>query len=206
MHLPTPGGGFVHPLLRARDWQDRPEFGELRQWWTDGGIGVCALVGIGGAGKTAIVERFLQVLPGGYPEHPKVPKDRNLPAPARLLVFSFYDAPNPDTFFAELAAWLEGRSPASKDDDVARPPSYQQTLNLLAGAGKCLLVLDGLEKAQDDSSRGGAFGQILDGRLRDFVLRAADGYMPGVSLVITSRFWLFDPLASRVWYYRQIGV
>ncbi len=206
VHLPTPGGGFVHPLLRARDWQDRPEFGELRQWWRDGGIGVCALVGIGGAGKTAIAERFLQVLPGGYPEHPKVPKDREFPAPARLFVFSFYDAPNPDTFFAELAAWLEGRPPAPKDDDVTRPPSYQQTLNLLAGSGKCLLVLDGLERAQDDGSRGGAFGQILDGRLRDFVLRASDGHMPQVSIIITSRFRLFDPLALRAWYYRQIGV
>jgi tetratricopeptide (TPR) repeat protein len=206
VHLPTPGGGFVHPLLRARDWQDRPEFGELRQWWTDGGIGACALVGIGGAGKTAIAERFLQVLPGGYPEHPKVPKDRNLPAPARLFVFSFYDVPNPDTFFAKLAAWLEGRPPTPKDDDVTRPPSYQQTLDLLAVAGKCLLVLDGLEKAQDDGSRGGAFGQILDGRLRDFVLRVADGWLPQVSLMITSRFRLFDPPALRAWYYQQIGV
>lgn len=200
---PRPPGGFVHPLLRARDWQDRPEFGELCQWWKDGGVGVCALVGIGGAGKTAIAERFLQVLPGGYPAHPKVPKDRNLVAPARPLVFSFYDAPNPDMFFAELAAWLEGCPSA---DDLARVPSYQQTLESLAVAGKCLLVLDGLEKVQDDGSRGGAFGQILDGRLRDFVVRAADGWMSQVSLVITSRFRLYDPLAERTWYYRQIPI
>ncbi|HSS51352.1 MAG TPA: hypothetical protein VLX28_20615, partial [Thermoanaerobaculia bacterium] len=208
--LPTPSGGFVHHLLRARDWQDRPEFGELCQWWKDGGVGVCALVGIGGAGKTAITERFLQVLPGGYPPHPKVPKDQSLTAPARLLVFSFYDAPNPDTFFTTLAAWLEGRpldpEAGSAGDGTARPPSYYQTLELLARAGKCLLVLDGLEKVQDDGSRGGAFGQILDGRLRDFVVRVADGYLPQVALVITSRFRLYDPLASRVWYYRQVDV
>jgi len=170
-----PSGGFVHHLLRARDWQDRPEFGELCQWWKDGGNGVCALVGIGGAGKTAITERFLQVLPGGYPEHPKVPKNRNLAAPARLLVFSFYDAPNTDTFFTTLAAWLEGRPLDSEvgtaEGSATRPPSYYQTLDLLAGTGKCLLVLDGLEKVQDDGSRGGAFGQILDGQLRDFRAR-----------------------------------
>lgn len=202
IHLPAPSGGFVHHLLRARDWQDRPEFEELCQWWKSGGVGVCALVGIGGAGKTAIAERFLQVLPGGYPEHPKVPKDRSLPAPARLLVFSFYDAPNPDTFFNTLAAWLEGRSP----DETARLSSYHQTLDLLAKAGKCLLVLDGLEKVQDDGARGGVFGRILDGRLRDFVLSAADGWLPQVSLLITSRFRLFDPLASRASYYRQIEI
>jgi tetratricopeptide (TPR) repeat protein len=166
-------------------------------------VGVCALVGIGGAGKTAIAERFLQALPGGYPAHPKVPKDRSLAAPARLFVFSFYDAPNPDTFFNELAAWLQGRPTA---DDMTRVPSYQQALELLAAAGRCLLVLDGLEKVQDDGSRGGAFGQILDGRLRDFVLRAADGWLPHVSLMITSRFRLYDPQAARTWYYLQIPI
>src|SRR4030095_9972789 len=72
--------------------------------------------------------------------------------------------------------------------------------------GRCLLVLDGLEKGQDDGSRGGVFGQILDGRLRDFLLRAADDWLPQVSLAITSRFRLYDPLAQRTWYYRQIGI
>lgn len=41
-------------LLRARDWQDRPEFEDLCEWWRAGGAGVCALIGIGGAGKTVI--------------------------------------------------------------------------------------------------------------------------------------------------------
>lgn len=207
---PVRPGAFVHPLLRARDWQDRPEFGDLCQWWRVGGVGVCALVGIGGAGKTAIVERFLQILPGGYPKHPLVSKDSKLPAPVRLLVFSFYDAPNVDTFFAELADWLEGYPAATpradaESEDVTRLPSYQRTLQLLAGAERCLLVLDGLEKVQDDGSRGGILGQILDGRLRDFVLRAADGYVRA-SLVITSRFRLYDPLSSRTWYYLQIPI
>jgi tetratricopeptide (TPR) repeat protein len=210
IRFPVPTGGFVSPLLRARDWQNRPEFGALCEWWKSGGVGVCALIGIGGAGKTAIAERFLQVLPGGYPEHPRVPKDLDLPGPKRLLVFSFYDAPNPDKFFSTLAVWLEGRPPDSSTDDSAdrlpRTSSYQKTRDLLAAAEKCLLVLDGLEKAQDDGSRGGAFGHIRDGRLRDLVLRVADGWLPQVSLIITSRFRLFDPLASRAWYHRQIGV
>ena len=33
---------FTHPLLRARDWQDRPEFDQLCDWWTRVGKGVCA--------------------------------------------------------------------------------------------------------------------------------------------------------------------
>ncbi len=47
---------FAHWLLRARDWQHRPEFDDLCEWWRGGWGGVCALVGIGGAGKTAIAE------------------------------------------------------------------------------------------------------------------------------------------------------
>ncbi len=45
---------IVYSLLRARDWQDRPEFGQFCAWWRNGGRGVLALLGIGGAGKTAM--------------------------------------------------------------------------------------------------------------------------------------------------------
>ena len=53
---------FVHTLLRARDWQHRPQLDEVYDWWRGGGQGVCALVGMGGAGKTAIADRFLNEL------------------------------------------------------------------------------------------------------------------------------------------------
>src|SRR5215471_16685143 len=97
---------FAHPLLRARDWQERPEFVQLCAWWRQVGKGVCALVGIGGAGKTATVERFLRLLPGVLPVELGVRKQESLPKPRQLFVFSFYDAPNPEAFFTQLAAWL----------------------------------------------------------------------------------------------------
>ena len=56
-----------HHLLRDRDWQDRPELEHLCDWWRNIGGGLYALVGIGGAGKTAIIDRFLQIVPGGSP-------------------------------------------------------------------------------------------------------------------------------------------
>ena len=87
---PNPQIYFAHRLLRARDWQDRPEFDQLCQWWRDSEAGICALVGIGGAGKTAIAERFLRVLPEVLPESPDIPKDNTLPTPQGLFVFSFY--------------------------------------------------------------------------------------------------------------------
>src|SRR5436305_15228209 len=94
---------FVHPLLRARDYQERAELSHLAEWWRRGGVGVCSLVGIGGTGKTAIVERFLRLLPGVLPSDSALPKDLSLRRPDGLFVFSFYDAPNPDSFFASLA-------------------------------------------------------------------------------------------------------
>ena len=63
-----------HTLLRARDWQHRPQLDMVCEWWRTYGAGLCALVGIGGAGKTAIADRFLQLLPGVLPDNPRVPK------------------------------------------------------------------------------------------------------------------------------------
>jgi hypothetical protein len=280
-----PSSYFVHPLLRARDWQDRPEFDALCDWWRGYSLssptgqqttvihrdslsssaeeragvrsrsqppqpqlsaqpsfhsatGVCALVGIGGAGKTAIGERFLRVLPSGLPALPNVAKDETLPPPRSLFVFSFYDAPNPDSFFSQLYAWLSG----TPFDESAKTPSYQQSLQLLSkvaqtflSAGSSnfpvaspastgwespsnppssilhspsslLLILDGLEKVQDDGARGGTFGQILDGRLRDLILRAADGWLPGVALLITSRFRLFEAEMKRSSFFHSINI
>ena len=164
----SPPAHFAHTLLPARDWQDRPEFAELCDWWrgslahhsspaTRHSPGVCALVGIGGAGKTAIVERFLRALPGGLPALLDTPEDETLAPPRSLFVFSFYDAPNPDSFFAEVSAWLGGfHEPCSSRREEAHSShsgtqslltsaataegnavhvSYQQTLRLLESVG-----------------------------------------------------------------------
>lgn len=115
---------FVHTLLSARDYQDRPEFDDLRDWWHVDGVGVCALVGIGGAGKTAIAERCLRVIPGAMPDDPNLAKDDTLPTPTDLFVFSFYFEPNPGTFFDELYEWVvtdfSVRDRRRKTDDGAR--------------------------------------------------------------------------------------
>lgn len=174
---------FAHRLLRARDWQDRLELDQLCDWWRSGGAGICALIGIGGAGKTAIVERFLRRLPGVFPKAEKIPEDDSLFPPEGLFVFSFYDVPNPDSFFAELGLWLGGLV----GDKSAKTPSYEQTRVSLQQAGPGLMVLDGFEKVQDDGTHGGVPGQIIDRRLSDFIIRAATGLFPQHSIVITTR-------------------
>src|SRR5436190_7261792 len=104
---------IVHRLLRAQSWQDRPEFGTLCNWWKGRTKGICSLVGIGGAGKTSIVDRFLQVVPGGIAPVPGIPKDDHLDALGRLLVFSFYDNPSVDGLIEEISVWL------SEDDQAS---------------------------------------------------------------------------------------
>ena len=41
-HDQAPRFYFADTLLRARDYQDRPEFDRLCDWWRAGGVGVCA--------------------------------------------------------------------------------------------------------------------------------------------------------------------
>lgn len=211
---------FVHHLLRARDYQARYEFDQLQAWWREVGqpnrVGVCALTGLGGAGKTATVERFLRILPDVLPTDLQLPKRDDLATPDLLFVYSFYDASNVDVFFAQLASWLKDEP----YDDSTRIPSYLETRYLLeamtnpsqraAGTAKqpssCLLIMDGLEKAQDVGFRGGVLGRIEDGRLRDLIKWIADGLMPNVRLLITTRFRLIDLQALQVRFFLGISV
>ena len=174
---------FAHHLLRARDWQDRPELEHLCDWWRDIGGGLYALVGIGGAGKTATVDPF---------------------------IFSFYDVPNEDSFFVELVGWLsrvasDCRPTALATDGVEKISLAhvdQWLQNLASRSERTLLVLDGLEKVQDDGRRSGMYGHILDGRLRNLLLDIAEGRFGRLAVVVTTRFDLYDPAAARVPYYR----
>src|SRR6267154_5464276 len=100
--MPSSVSYLAHRLLHAHDFQDRPELSKVCQWWRSGGSGLRALIGFGGAGKTAIAERFLNLLPGVLPDSTTVQKDETLRKPTALFAFSFYEAPNPDGFFAHL--------------------------------------------------------------------------------------------------------
>ncbi len=204
---------FVHTLLRARDWQHRPELEHLCDWWRALGGGLYALVGIGGAGKTATIERFLQIVPGGSPEpldptHAP-PRRPELPATVEPFIFSFYDVPNEDSFFVELAGWLsrvasDCRPASLATDGVEKIPQAhlaQWLQNLARQRERTLLVLDGLEKVQDDGRRSGMYGHILDGRLRNLLLDIAEGRFGRLAAVLTTRFDLYDPAAQRVPYY-----
>jgi tetratricopeptide (TPR) repeat protein len=188
----------VHTLLRARDWQDRPEFAQVCDWWRAGGPGVLALVGIGGAGKTAIADRFVRRLPGPTEAEPHSPQDATLSLPEGLFVFSFYDAPNPEYFFDTLYDWLVTEFQVADrrrvtDSGIRIQASAALLIHALGYTRrKLLLVLDGLEKVQDDGSCSGVVGHIEDSGLRTFLLHTAAGLLPDISVLLTTCFVMDD--------------
>jgi hypothetical protein len=63
MGVHPPDHRLVHPLPTAPQFVGRKqELGELRALWLESTPGMVALVGLGGAGKTAIAARFLEEL------------------------------------------------------------------------------------------------------------------------------------------------
>lgn len=153
---------------------------------------------MGGAGKTAVAERFLRRLPGGLPADPRVDKDASLPTPHSTFVFSFYDAPHPEAFFEALQMWLE-HTPR-----VQTVLSVSQMLFLLQQTPG-LIVLDGLERVQHDGQRGD-FGRLASPALRDFLNHLAAGNLQQLSVLVTSRFPLADLRDRHPRFFRTIAV
>src|SRR5262245_3927279 len=115
-HLPSPPLYFHSTLRNAEFFQDRPELKELCTWWRQRNGGICALVGMGGAGKSAVTSALLSMLPEVMEDSPTFPKDLTLPKPTALFVFSFSDNPDPAYFFNALVAWLD----AERDPSATR--------------------------------------------------------------------------------------
>lgn len=184
---------FVHTLLRARDWQHRPEFDRVCEWWRGGGRGVCALVGMGGTGKTAIADRFLNELL----DDPNLNRQRGN-RPRSVFVYSFYNDDKPENFFRYLQVWLEGTSAPDKQKSPTQ-------LMFDVQQHKGLIILDGLERVQKSSVRGG-LGQLTSPDLRHLLNHIACGSAREVSVLATSRFPLTDLRDSQPRYFHTIAI
>ena len=197
MALHPPDHCLVHPLpLLLPQFVGRvAELDELRSLWCNGTRGVVAIVGLGGAGKTAIAARFLEDL--CRPEQPAV-------RPHGLFVWSFYHEPDAGYFLQEAYRYFGG------PDSSSTPAKGAGLLHLLrqalASSGANLLVLDGLERVQrQESHAGGLFGQIEDPLLKGLLTRVAEGTGQTIALV-TSRFPLTDFRSLVDRGYRHIDV
>jgi hypothetical protein len=192
IHPPEPR--LVHRLPPAPNFVGREaELHELRRLWAAGLRGVLALVGLGGAGKTAVASQFLDELLGAA----------SGPRPHGLFVWSFYQEPDPGAFLREAYQYFAG--------PAAAPPARGAGLlhllrERLAAGGPYLLVLDGLERVQrEDSDASHRYGEIEDPLLRALLTRVASGIGRTAALV-TSRFPLTDLDWLRGKGYRHLDV
>jgi hypothetical protein len=173
-----------------------------------------------GCGKTAAVDRFLRVLPGGYPPLPDLAKDDLRPADG-TFVFSFFDA-SEEAFFSDLASWLTTTALDSRpstygfpreDPGYGIPPpattSYRQLYEWLlrssARRRRLLLVLDGLDAVQDATPDERTIGRIADARLKNLIVDCADGVL-GIAIIVTTRYPLVDAIRARTPYLHRITV
>jgi hypothetical protein len=170
------------------------ELDELSRLWKANFRGVVALVGLGGAGKTAVAARFLD----------EVLKPGATPRPDGLFVWSFYQEPDAGLFLQEAYHYFaRGAAPAS-------PAKGAGLLHLLREAlavgGPHLLVLDGLERVQQPGSTSAdVYGQLEDPLLKGLLTRIAEG-MGSTAVLVTSRFPLTDLRAFQGRGYRLVEV
>jgi hypothetical protein len=173
-------------LPRADRFHDRPQLEQLRAFWQSmTPARVAAVVGMGGAGKTALVRRLLEEIPGAGLEASDVTPRDDLPRPQGVFAWSFYDQPDIEVFFAALCEYLTGAPPRG---ERARVTSLRLLRRMERGGFmRVLLVLDGLEVVQEDQHSEGGFGLLRDTSIRHFVRRLARG-IDGFRAVLTSRF------------------
>ena len=169
--------GSFHALPSAPMFVGRArELETLETFWSKSEHGIVCLIGLGGAGKTALVSEFLRrLLKGGSPQ------------PSGVFVWSFYENADAQQFLEAAYGYFSGGR-RSRGGGTGTFFLLTELLNELSGSERHLIVMDGLERAQHgpDSSTDG-FGELVDPLLSQVVGRLAAG-LGSTKAIITSRF------------------
>jgi len=187
---------IVHPLPPAPVFIGREkEINKLLKFWNDNFIGVISLLGIGGAGKTAIASQFLREIINDF--------HNNGNSTNRIFVWSFYIDQNINNLFEKAYSYYNN----GKEIDSYGSNALYKLIDLLDEIDeRNLIILDGLERVQkpiNDSK--GCYGDVEDFLLKNLIKKLADRV--GKSLcVITSRFPVTDLDDWRNYSYRDIKI
>ncbi len=152
------------------------ELARLDRWAADPQVALVGVTAWGGAGKTALVTRWVQEA-GGASRRPGI---------RGVFSWSFYADPSAEHWAAALLEWAR-RDLGVHVTGVGR---LAGTVLALVRAVPLLLVLDGLEVVQEGPA-GGGFGRLLDGTLREILAGACQQEHGGLVL-LTSRFPFAD--------------
>lgn len=147
------------------------ELARLDRWAADPQVSLVGVTAWGGAGKTALVTRW-------------VLQAQN-PGLRGVFAWSFYAGPSAEHWAASLLDWAEQEFGIMVTVGRLAPA----VLSLLS-ALPLLLVLDGLERVQEGPA-GDGFGRLLDGTLRE-VLAGVCQLPHGGLVLLTSRFPFAD--------------
>jgi hypothetical protein len=166
---------IIHPLPPAPSFIGRKvELDALHEFWSIGNPGVLALIGLGGAGKTAIVAEFTDRL--------LINTNNQL---GGLLVWSFYVNQDVNQFLESAYLYFSG----GRIVHGSGLGTFYLLIEILGRmTARNLIVMDGLEKIQRPrSDLSGQFGDITDPLLSQIVARMATG-LGQTKCIITSRF------------------
>ena len=168
---------WVPPAERVEHFTGRAEeLARLDRWAADPQVALVGVSAWGGAGKTALVTRWVQEA-GGLAARPGV---------RGVFGWSFYADPSAEHWAGGLLEW------ARQDLGIVVTGTGRVAAAVLGllRAVPLLLVLDGLEVAQEGPA-GDGFGRLLDGTLRE-VLAGACQQPHGGLVLLTSRFPFAD--------------
>lgn len=164
---------IVHALQPAPHFYGRDTLvKELTDWVDDlaSPDRVWSLVAAGGTGKTAVVERVVRDMK---------------PGEANVLVWSFYEKPDADAFLRECNSLFLG------EDEGPAGGRLERLERGLRDGRPHLVVLDGLERVQEDAGAGRVRGELSDQTLK-LLLRALASGLGRARSLVTSRFPLVD--------------
>lgn len=164
---------IVHALQPAPHFSGRETLVEaLKAWVSDlaSPDRVWSLVAAGGTGKTAIAERVVAEMN---------------PGEANVLVWSFYEKPDADAFLRECNHLFLG------EDEGQAGGRLERLERGLRDGRPHLIVLDGLERVQEDAGSGRVRGELSDQSLK-LLLRALAAGLGRARALVTSRYPLVD--------------
>jgi hypothetical protein len=164
---------IVHALQPSPHFHGRDALVvDLRQWIADPASPdrVWSLVAAGGTGKTAVVERVVGAME---------------PGEANVLVWSFYESPDADAFLRECNQLFLG------EEEGPAGGRLERLERGLRDGRPHLVVLDGLERVQEDAISGQVRGELSDHTLK-LLLRALAAGLGRARALVTSRFPLVD--------------
>jgi tetratricopeptide (TPR) repeat protein len=176
VRTPAPTQGdvrVVHALQPAPHFHGRDALvKDLTDWVADlaSPDRVWSLVAAGGTGKTAVAERVVRDMQ---------------PGEANVLVWSFYERPDADAFLRECNQLFLG------EEEGPAGGRLERLERGLRDGRPHLIVLDGLERVQEEAGGGRVRGELSDQTLK-LLLRALAAGLGRARALVTSRFPLVD--------------